>query len=238
MGGLQRDVADSTRRTDHTLDAAFTDLTALMQHAGQVVQLAERFSRTLAASQAGGEEEAAFTALLTEMGLPNPIMKANTPASQFHVLLSRQLSDFIAGHPRFQAQGMLTLTDVFCLYNRARGTDLISPDDCLKGCELMGAGEGGAGLRVVELKSGVKVVAREGAVERGVEEVTRVVAERRGVSVLEASGVLGVSVLLVEERCRIAEVRGWIVRDDSIEGLRWWPNRFDEWPALTPARIQ
>ena len=26
----------------------------------------------------------------------------------------------------------MTLTDVYCLYNRARGTDLISPDDLLQ----------------------------------------------------------------------------------------------------------
>ena len=198
VGGLIRDVDASTRRTDRALDTAFTDLTALMQHAHSVVQLAQRFSHTLAQSPASSEEEAAFTSLLTSMGLPNPVTRHSTPSSSFHVLLSRQLSDFIAAHPRFLSQGMLTLTDVFCLYNRARGTDLISPTDCLKACELMG-GEGGAGgMKVVELGSGVRVVCREGMVERGLEEVRRVVSEGRGVTVLEASGLLGVSVLLVE----------------------------------------
>jgi hypothetical protein len=31
---------------------------------------------------------------------------------------------------------MMTLTDVYCLYNRARGTSLISPDDLLEACGL------------------------------------------------------------------------------------------------------
>ena len=32
------------------------------------------------------------------------------------------------------AGGILPLTDLYCLYNRARGTDLVSPDDLLKAC--------------------------------------------------------------------------------------------------------
>ena len=30
----------------------------------------------------------------------------------------------------------MTLTDVYCLFNRARGTELVSPDDLLNACQL------------------------------------------------------------------------------------------------------
>ena len=50
-------------------------------------------------------------------------------------------------------------------------------------------------------------------------------------SAVELSGLLGVSVVLVEERCLLAENRGWLVRDESVEGVRWWPNLFDNWAA-------
>ena len=33
--------------------------------------------------------------------------------------------------------GVLALVDLYCLYNRARGTDLISPDDLLISCEKL-----------------------------------------------------------------------------------------------------
>ena len=234
VSGLIRDADASTRSADRTLDAAFTDLTSLMQQAGAVVSLAEKLRRTLAASPASSDEEAAFTSLLTSIGLPNPITRHSTPPSSFHTSLAHQLHDFISTHPRFTAHHMLTLTEVFCLYNRARGTDLISPADCLKACEMMGGegvGGGGDGLRVVELRSGVRVVCKEGMVERGVEELRRVVGEGRGLTALEAGTLLGLSVLLVEERCSIAEGRGWIVRDESVEGCRWWPNLFEQWPV-------
>lgn len=34
---------------------------------------------------------------------------------------------------------MLTLTDAYCLYNRARGTDLVSPDDLMEAVKLFGS---------------------------------------------------------------------------------------------------
>jgi ESCRT-II complex subunit VPS36 len=52
--------------------------------------------------------------------------------------------------------GVMTLLDVYCLYNRARGTDLISPEDiyiaCTKFAQL------GLRLALKEFESGVKVI--------------------------------------------------------------------------------
>lgn len=234
-----RDVDANTRRTNATLDAAFTDLSALMAHAKDIVTLAQRFARTVAASSTHStEEEAALASLLTTMGLPNPITRQTATASSFHSHLARQLTDFLFTHPTFQQQQqMMTLTDVYCVYNRARGTDLISPDDCRRACELLG-GVSGAGLRLRELEGGVLVVCRDGMVESGVAGVVSAVRESEvrggggggvGMAVVELSGVLGVSVMLVEERCLLAEKRGWLVRDESVEGVRWWSNQFDEW---------
>ena len=243
VGGLMRDVDASARRTDATLDAAFTDLTALMAHAKDIVTLAQRFTRTLATSaNHSTEEEAALASLLTTMGLPNPITKQTATASSFHSHLARQLSDFLATQPTFQQQQMMTLTDVYCVYNRARGTDLISPDDCRRACELLGGLS--VGMRLQRLEGGVLVVCREGMVEVGVEGVVSAVRENEargsggGLAVVELSGVLGVSMVLVEERCLLAEKRGWLVRDESVEGVRWWSNHFDDWTtdgAQSPA---
>lgn len=33
--------------------------------------------------------------------------------------------------------GVLALVDVYCMYNRARGTDLISPEDLIIACEKL-----------------------------------------------------------------------------------------------------
>ncbi len=42
-----------------------------------------------------------------------------------------QLADFLALHLD-KAQGVMTLPDVYCLFNRARGSELVSPEDLMK----------------------------------------------------------------------------------------------------------
>ena len=79
-------------------------------------------------------------------------MTRESAGSVFHTQLARELSECIAqplqraGHFSFfiffvffflfcclyfVAGGMLSLVDVYCFYNRARGVNLISPDDLL-----------------------------------------------------------------------------------------------------------
>lgn len=52
--------------------------------------------------------------------------------AQFPVL---QLADFVK-LPLEKSGGMIALVDVYCLFNRARGTELISPEDLLQACAL------------------------------------------------------------------------------------------------------
>ncbi len=58
-----------------------------------------------------------------------------TAGARYHTELSRQLADFLAA-PLARARGLLQLPDVYCLFNRARGTELVSPDDLLKAIAL------------------------------------------------------------------------------------------------------
>ena len=57
-------------------------------------------------------------------------MSSPVTGARYHVELCRQLADFLA-EPLARAHGLMPLTDVYCLFNRARGTELVSPDDLL-----------------------------------------------------------------------------------------------------------
>lgn len=48
----------------------------------------------------------------------------------------------------------------------------------------------------------------------------------KSLSAEELARALGISLLLAQERLLTAESLGKICRDDSIEGLRFHPNRF------------
>ena len=74
---------------------------------------------------------------------------------QLTVCHALQLADFLA--PRInKAGGMMPLPDVYCLFNRARGAELMSPDDLLTASKLLPAI--GAQLTFRQFASGVLVV--------------------------------------------------------------------------------
>jgi len=57
---------------------------------------------------------------------------------KFYSDLSKEIEKFldqIVSKDRFS--GVIGLVDLFCLYNRARGTDLVSPEDLLIACRTM-----------------------------------------------------------------------------------------------------
>ena len=72
--------------------------------------------------------------MLVSLGIASPVTKASAGAL-YHRQLSRQLADWLPA-ALARAGGILALPDVFCLFNRARGAELVSPEDVLKACQL------------------------------------------------------------------------------------------------------
>lgn len=50
----------------------------------------------------------------------------------------------------------MTLVDAYCLYNRARGTDLVSPEDLYNACCLFK--QSNIPINLVDLRSKVKIL--------------------------------------------------------------------------------
>eukprot|EP01121_Diplochlamys_sp_Union-15-3_P019487 TRINITY_DN7361_c0_g2_i1.p1 TRINITY_DN7361_c0_g2~~TRINITY_DN7361_c0_g2_i1.p1 ORF type:complete len:143 (+),score=14.16 TRINITY_DN7361_c0_g2_i1:94-522(+) len=117
---------------NQSLSEAFNDLQALMNNAKALVDIAHNFQKTIIEKQA--QEESEFDKMMLNMGIASPVTKSSA-GNLFHMELARQLYEFLQ-RPIKETGGMVTLTDVYCLYNRARGTDLISPEDLYKACSM------------------------------------------------------------------------------------------------------
>ena len=83
--------------------------------------------------------------------------KESVASGLFHDELARQLADFLRT-PVDRAGGMLSLIDVYCMFNRARGTELVSPDDLLVACKKFPRLQ--IPLRLRTFASGVMVLQR------------------------------------------------------------------------------
>lgn len=112
------------------------------------------------------DDQANLTNVLEQMGFISPVTKQSS-GNRFHEELSRQLFDF-AQRPVQVSNGNIGLIDLYCLYNRARGTELVSPQDVLKACQLwekfFPANPGNnqnsnrVSLRLKQLKSGAYII--------------------------------------------------------------------------------
>jgi len=164
--GIMRNVKQSQLQNEKVVDEAFSDLKALMAKAKDMVELVSKYTVATEAKHKKDEEapddaeseqkaEAdQMSSILLNLGIASPVTRL-TAGAEYHIQLARQLTDFMK-EPLRKAGGMLTLTDVYCIYNRARGTELVSPDDLLQACRLFA--ELGLHIQLRKFDSGVVVL--------------------------------------------------------------------------------
>lgn len=176
---------------------------------------------------------------LLSLGIASPVTRT-TAGALFHQQLAlqarpsprcvcftphtaAQLADFLA-RPLAGAGGLLTLPDVYCLFNRARGTELVSPEDLLQACALWEPL--GLGLRLRRFTSGVLAVQAAAHSEAAMAATLAGLAAGRGggVSVADVAQHLGLSPSIARECLLAAEGRGSLCRDEAPEGLRFFEN--------------
>ncbi|XP_020680625.2 vacuolar protein sorting-associated protein 36 isoform X2 [Dendrobium catenatum] len=148
----------------------------------------------------------------------------------FQDLNALMLADFVK-LPLEKSGGMIALIDVYCLFNRARGTELISPEDLLQACALWEKYEVPAMLR--KFDSGVMVIqskahSDEEVFARIISLAQKPDALKMGISPSDAALTLGIAPALAKEHLLNAESRGLLCRDVSPDGFRFYVNMFKE----------
>jgi ESCRT-II complex subunit VPS36 len=162
-----------------------------------------------------------LTGLLQDMGMTSALTKDHVGDDRaYYEWLARQVVDFF--WDKLPAMGgVISLTDVYCLFNRARGTNLVSPEDLRQACHLLGDLKLGISQRTFD--SGVVVLQLDRQAN------TSALVALCPTSALEASHVLKVSPLLALEQLKEAEKEGHLCRDTTLETTRFYPNHFDKY---------
>jgi len=222
MAGFMQDMSAKTEARGSAVSNAFSDLDALMETANGMVTLAKR----LKAVEATEEEDSEVTSMLENMGIANPVTRKSTVSvSDYHRNLAKELAHFFTvDQPLSGHGGMLELSDVYCVYNRARGTDLVSPNDLMAACKLL---DSRTQLRLRRFDSGVYVLVSEAFGDQEVmDAVSKELKSGPYVTSVELGTKLGVSLVLATEYLQMAEARGCVARDESFEGTRFFLNIF------------
>lgn len=135
VSGIIRTVESAQQQTDQSLGQAFQDLKTLMKKAAEMVTLAESISSKLAQDSSTDNSEAKeLQGYMFNLGISSsPVTRENSGAV-YSQELARELLEFISPHLD-RAGGMMSLVDIYCVVNRARGVALLSPDDLYKACQ-------------------------------------------------------------------------------------------------------
>ncbi|CAM6122413.1 unnamed protein product [Calypogeia fissa] len=249
VSGILRKEQKQWEENDRNLHDAFQDLSTLMGKAQEMVSLAEKIRIKLLAGPAAqqssvedgemGKQE--IEDWLLSVGIISPVTKESAGAL-YHQQLARQLADFVKV-PLQKSGGMLAMVDVYCLFNRARGTELISPEDLLQACAIWASLDVPVMMR--HFDSGVMVIQSKNHTD---EEVfarleglaKRPEAARQGISASDAARSLGIAPALAKEQLLAAENKGLLCRDDGEDGLRFFINFFVQpkplWAQETEAK--
>ena len=241
--GLRRRRELEQRRSGKVATDAFTDLKALMDQAQEVVSIMERYQAQLksvdvnqtnqtrknrgdAEALGNGGEKKELHNIFENIGISSPVTKSSA-GSDYHQQLARELADFLkSGRHLERGEGMITLPDLYCVFNRARGLALISPDDLFEASSLLDGLELGMALR--QFESGVLVVQADTHADTTMSNrILEMIKEHTALTIFKLSILMDIPVTLAREHLNSAEQMGKIARDEDPNGeLMFYENLF------------
>lgn len=137
--GIERSIEEKHKETDESITIAFQDLTNLMQKAKDMVQISKTISNKIREKQGDISEDdtVRFKSYLMSLGIDDPVTRDTFRSdSEYCMGLAQQISDIMVS-VLMDNGGMMSLADVWCRVNRARGLELVSPEDLLNACKLL-----------------------------------------------------------------------------------------------------
>ncbi|CAB3236030.1 unnamed protein product [Arctia plantaginis] len=225
--GIERSIEEQHRQTGESITVAFKDLRKLMEKAKDMVAISKNISTKIREKQGDISEDdtVRFKAYLMSLGIDDPVTRdAFRSDSDYYLGLAQQVSDMMVA-VLMECGGIMSLADVWCRVNRARGLELISPEDLMNACKLLQTI--GAPMSLRKFPSGACVLQLSSHRDEEVAKSTSELLEENGhLTPEKLSQIANVSVLLARERLYTTERLGMACRDESIEGLAFYPNLF------------
>jgi len=228
IGGIEKKIYEKQKASDISITEAFKDLDRLMITAKDMVLLSKNISEKIKEKQGAisDDETVRFKSYLLGLGVDDPVTKSSfTDTNAYYTTLCKEIIKII-NVSLDEVGGTMTLAEVYCRVNRARGMDLLSPEDLKHACYMMN-NDTSSPVKLKEFDSGVLALQSSSCNEAVMLKKTIKALQTHGsLSSQELSTSIGVSLVLAKEYLLAAEKNGKSCRDESIEGLRFYLNKF------------
>ncbi|RVX68585.1 hypothetical protein B0A52_07012 [Exophiala mesophila] len=248
IAGLEQRGLQSRKKTEVVLGGAFGDLEALMASAKDIVALAEKFADESGTGRgiSGTSSDLILSQSAAALGMVTTKDILGEGSNTLYINeLARNLAEYATDDRRAVLRkqgGTMSLVDLWAMFNRSQnGVELVSPSDFYK------AGEAwerlGLPIKLRRYRSGLLVVqGRDASDEKTIRQLRDWLISLQppesddpvlwdwenfgfGVTAQQAAAKFGWSLGVANEELEMAEEKGALCREDSVEGLKFWLNR-------------
>jgi ESCRT-II complex subunit VPS36 len=225
--GIERQLEKQVWKTEQDISEAFRDINSLIEMAKPMVQLANTISNKMKDKQGNisDDETIQFRQHLLSLGVKDPVTKAKYGHGHVYFeKLALEMSNALSEQVR-EGGGMMSLVEAYCRLNRARGVELVSPEDLLNACHCLERMKLPIQLR--EFESKVKVLQHESFNDDVcVATAISLLDEHYSMTPQEYATLANIPLLLAKHSLILSEKRGKACRDESVEGVRFYQNLF------------
>ncbi|KAF2359569.1 EAP30, partial [Trinorchestia longiramus] len=226
--GIERALEAKQQAANQSISAAFEDLKQLMTQAKEMVALSHNIAARIKEQghDSSSDETTQFRSCLLSLGIDDPVTRdAVGSTNEYHRKLAGEIASALETPVR-EAGGVMLLSEVYCRINRARGLELLSPEDVSNACSLMKTSQ--YPLTLQTFQSGVQVLQLSSMNTEKLVKDTRDLLEGEcgGRDGFEVARLAGLPLLLAKERLLLCEREGAVLRDESSQGLNFFPNYF------------
>lgn len=245
IAGLERLGSEIRKNNETVISTAFEDLEGLMASAKEIVALAELFAKQSVDGSPEARDLLSESANAIGMITTKDMLGSGGSSESLYLSeLARNLAEYLTDDSRgllHREGGIISLVDLWAVFNRARGgVELVSPSDFVKSARLWE--KLNLPVRLREFKSGLLVVQRyDWSDQKTIAQLLAWLKELhsssasaetpwdclafgRGVTAQDTAEKFGWSVGVATEELELAEEKGVLCREESIEGLRFWEN--------------
>lgn len=236
--GVQDKVVKDNRERQQVINSGFGSLDHLRMQASDLMKVASHF-RTAKATTPRGQEENELLSMMAEMGIESPVTKQSAGGNlrTYREQLARQLAGFLR-KPILDLGGIMTLTDAYCLVMRNRAsTELVSPEDFRIACSYFP--HLALAIKEVRLESGVVALKLDASKDSsGARALRKLAEERRSVTPIDVVTIRHVPIQRATSMLEDAERAGFLARDSTTDGLRFFPNLFDSFTSQAAESVK
>jgi ribosomal protein S25 len=146
--------------------------------------------------------------------------------------LATEFAGYIAKYLEKRGVGCLSLGECFAAFNRAKGSNWITPKDLQNALDVMGKQPSKYPVKIETLESETLVTSEKSCYNNVINAVTKTLKDDQFVTPIGLSGKYQVPIMVAKLYLDRAEKQGKMAKDDSLAGVRYYKNRFSSFRLI------